>query len=73
MVAGLRFAGVHDYNNYLQVISEVSELYDKPFLDIFEISRFSGQMGLIGGEPNFFYWNLPVCVTWEPMQKFVFL
>ena len=43
MVAGLRFAGVHDYNNYVQVISEVSELYDKPFLDIFEISLLSGQ------------------------------
>ena len=42
--------------NPSEVISEVSELYDKPFLDIFEISR-----------------NLPVCVTWEPMKKFVIL
>ena len=65
MVAGLRFAGVHDYNNYVQVISEVSELYDKPFLDIFEIRRFSSQ--------NRVNWNIPVCVTWEPMQKFVSL
>ena len=48
MVAGLRFAGVHDYNNYVQVISEVSELYDKPFLDIFDFSNFPVKTGLIG-------------------------
>ena len=57
-----------------KVISEVSE---KSFQDIFEISRFSGQIGLIffflggGGSPNFFpNWNLPTYVTWKPMQKF---
>ena len=29
--------------NPSEVISEVSELYDKPFLDIFDFSQFSGQ------------------------------
>ena len=29
--------------NPSELISEVSELYDKPFLDIFEISLLSGQ------------------------------
>ena len=29
--------------NPSEVISEVSELYDKPFLDIFDISQFSGK------------------------------
>ena len=28
--------------NPSEVISEVSELYDKPFLDIFDFSQFSG-------------------------------
>ena len=36
--------------NPLEVISEVSELYDKPFLDIFEISQLSGQNRVIWGE-----------------------
>ena len=39
-------------------ISEVSELYDKPFLDIFEISQLSGQnrvnWGGKGGPRNLF-------------------
>ena len=29
--------------NQSEVISEVSELYNKPFLDIFDLSQFSGQ------------------------------
>ena len=40
--------------NPSEVISEVLELYDKPFLDIFDLSQFSGQNR----------------VNWEPMQKF---
>ena len=63
--------------NPSEVISKVSELYDKPFLDIFEISRFSGQNRVNWGGrgvPNFFFdWNPPQCVTWEPMQKFIIL
>ena len=31
--------------NPSKVISEVSEFYDKPFLDIFDFSQFSGQRG----------------------------
>ena len=44
--------------NPSEVISEVSELYDKPFLDIFDFSHFSGQNRVNwegeGGSPNFF-------------------
>ncbi len=43
--------------NPSEVISEVSELYDKPFLDIFDFSQCSGQNR----------------VNWEPMQKFKIL
>ena len=43
--------------NPSEVISEVSELYDKPFMDIFDVSQFSGQnrvnWGGSGG-PRFF-------------------
>ena len=63
--------------NASEVISEVSELYDKPLLDFFDFSQFSGQIRVNwggNGVPEFFFdWNLPVCVTWEPMQKFVIL
>ena len=42
--------------NPSEVISEVSELYDKPFLDIFDFSQFSGQnrvnWGRRGGPKN---------------------
>ena len=44
--------------NPSEVISEVTELYDKPFLDIFDFSQFSGQNKVIRGEegvPNFFF------------------
>ena len=44
--------------NPSELISEVSELYDKPFLDIFEISLLSGQnrvnWGGKGGPRNLF-------------------
>ena len=63
--------------NPSEVISEVSELYDKPFMDIFDVSQFSSQNRVnwwgSGGPRFFFNWNLPFCVTWEPMQKFVIL
>ena len=64
--------------NPSKVISKVSELYNKPFMNLFDFSQFSGQNRVNwGGEvgvPDFFVdWNLPVCVTWEPMQKFVIL
>ena len=53
--------------------TEVSELYDKSFQDIFEISRFSAQNrvnGGLGSPPKNFHWNLPTYVTWEPIKKF---
>ena len=44
--------------NPSEVISEVSELYDKPFLDFFDFSQFSGQnrvnWGGSGGPQIFF-------------------
>ena len=44
--------------NPSEVKSEVSELYDKPLLDIFDFSQFSGQnrvnWGRSGGPRNFF-------------------
>ena len=58
-----------------EVISEVSEIYDKPFLNIFEISRLSGQNRVKWGgrgvppQKNS-YWNLTIYVPWESMQKF---
>ena len=45
--------------NPSEVISEVSELYDKPFLDIFDFSRFSGQNRVNWGGrgvPDFLFW-----------------
>ena len=37
--------------NPSKVISEVSELYNKPFLDIFDfLANFPVKIGLIGGE-----------------------
>ena len=44
--------------NLSEVISEVSELYDKPFLDIFDFSQFSGQNRVNwggSGAPRFFF------------------
>ena len=35
------------FPNPSEVISEVSEINDKPFLDIFEINRFSSQNRII--------------------------
>ena len=39
-----------------------------------KIARFPVKIGLIGGvggvpEIFFLHWNLPYCVTWEPMKK----
>ena len=59
--------------NPLEVISEVSELYNKPFLDFLSLANFPVKIGLIGGKvgvPQFFFdWNLTIYVTWEPTQK----
>ena len=42
------------------------------------LAHFPVKIGLIwgegGGSLKFFSdWNLPICVTWEPMQQFVIL
>ena len=62
--------------NLSEVISEVSELYGLSWIYLI-LANFPVKIGLIGGEvgvPEFFFdWNLPVCGTWEPMQKFVIL
>ena len=63
------------FPNPSEVITEVSELYNKSVENIFEISRFSAQNRVNrrrGGGLRFFFssWNLPIHVTWEHMQKF---
>ena len=53
------------FPNPSEVISEVSELHDKSFEDIFEISQLSAQ-NRVGGLPSkHFDRNLPIYVTWK--------